>query len=79
MQRARGFHGLRDELVFKNTGGGSYCGRRVGVDVDVEEVLVFVLVEKLFPQGRESEIEVVGEKESDFGFRVGVSAQARVD
>ena len=41
------------------------------MDVDVEEVLVFVLVEKLFPQGRESEIGVGEEKESDFGFWVG--------
>ena len=49
------------------------------MDVDVEEVLVFVLVEKLFPQGRESEIGVGEEKESDFGFWVGVGAQARVD
>ena len=49
------------------------------MDVDVEEVLVFFLVEKLFPQGRESEIGVGEEKESDFGFWVGVGAQARVD
>ena len=38
------------------------------MDVDVEEVLVFVLVEKLFPQGRESESELVRKRKAILGF-----------
>lgn len=56
----------RDEAIFKNAAGRCERGKRIGVDVNVEQI--FVTFEETFPQRSEVEVGVREEKKRDLGF-----------